>query len=295
MLNASLLIGKEFPQVRQSYDHDDVILYALALGAGSDPLDAAGLAYVYESAAGGLRTVPSMAASLAFPPPWGRDPEIGADWRRVMHVEQRIEFHRELAAQADVHAQARVVRVTDKGASKGALVQSERTLVDQATGLALADITMVSLARGDGGCGDAERENARILDELPGVPQRQADSTTDIDTSIQAALLYRLSGDRNPLHADPAAARAAGFDRPILHGLCTFGIACHQVVSTSLAGDTSSLRSFGCRFSGVVYPGEQLRVEQWRETGGVHFRVRVPARAITALDRGFASTRHSLT
>ncbi|WP_084360736.1 MaoC family dehydratase [Hydrogenophaga palleronii] len=290
-LNASLLVQKSFPVVEQRYGPTDAILYALGLGLGLSPTSPQELPYVLEDAEGQVRMLPAMASVLAFPPPWGQDPAIGADWRRVVHAEQRVDFHTPLPPNATVRAETRVERVTDKGPGKGALVQATRSVLDAATGHTIADVTMLSLARGDGGCGHAERPDAATLADLPDVPARDADGSVDIPTSAQAALVYRLSGDRNRLHADPATAKAAGFDRPILHGLASFGIATHGLVHHALDGDASRLASIGCRFSDVVFPGESLRLAYWHAPQGLHFRLSVPGRNTVALSRGFAALR----
>lgn len=290
-LNATLLIQKPFPSIAQTYSPSDASLYALGLGLGMSPTAPSHLSYVHEDSDGNVDIVPSMVCALAFPPPWGLDPAIGADWRRVVHVEQRVTFHTPLPSAASVWAEARVDRVTDKGSAKGALIQSTRTVMNALTGGPIADVTMLTLARGDGGCGSAERPGAEVLEELPDAPPRAADDVIDVDTSPQAALIYRLSGDRNPLHADPATASAAGFKRPILHGLCTFGIATHRLIHHAFNGSPSRLASIGCRFTDVVYPGEALRMELWRAPHGVHFRMSVPSRQAAALSRGFAALR----
>jgi acyl dehydratase len=143
---------------------------------------------------------------------------------------------------------------------------------------------MVTFARGDGGQGGSTREQAGVH----AIPARTPDLVADFTTSPQAGLLYRLAGDLNPLHADPKVAAVAGYDAPILHGLCTFGVACHRLVDAACGGDASRVRSLSCRFTAPVYPGETIRTALWLDGPVVSFRSSIPARGVTVLDHGRA-------
>ncbi|WP_339951032.1 MaoC/PaaZ C-terminal domain-containing protein [uncultured Albimonas sp.] len=271
-----------FEEVRQTYSVRDAIIYALGIGMGMDPLDEQQLDYLWEE--GDFRVVPTMAVVLAGPGFWVRDPRSGVDWRKVLHGEQGIELFRPLPAGGTVSATTRVTDVLDKGADKGALIYVERTLRDVATGEALARLTSTSFARGNGGFGGASGPQppaARIPDAPP-------DEVCDLPTSRRAALLYRLSGDDNPLHISPSVARAGGFEQPILHGLCTLGVAGHAILRTCCGYDHTRLKSLKLRFSRPVYPGETIRTEIWRRDDEVLFRARSVERDLIVLDNGRA-------
>ncbi len=274
-----------FPEIRQSYAAKDSIFYALGLGLGEDPVDARQLRYVYED---GLKAFPTQAVVLAYPGFWMQNPETGIDWVKVVHGEQRLRLHRPLPAAGTVRARAHVSHVVDKGAGKGALVITERTLVDDATGEALATLAQTTFCRADGGFGQGDTPP----ELLPAVPERAPDAVREIAILPQAALLYRLNADPNPLHADPAVARAAGFERPILHGLCTYGVAARALLDAFAGGDGDRLAELNVRFSRPVFPGETLQVRMWREADGrVRFDARIPARDVTVLSHGVAELR----
>jgi acyl dehydratase len=275
-----------FAPIRQDYTHRDTILYALGLGLGQDPLDASQLRYVYED---GLQALPTMAVVLAGPGFWAKDPATGIDWVRVLHGEQELELHAPLPAQAGVLGLTRVTRIVDKGAGKGALLYSERDITDAASGRLLATSRSVSFLRGDGGFAAAGQPSDEPPPARPATPDTPPDTVVEWSTRPEAALIYRLSGDYNPLHADPAVARAGGFERPILHGLCSFGVTGWGLAKALAGGDATRLRSIGARFSSPVYPGETLRVEIWRKSDAVQFRTRVVERDIVVLSHGTAT------
>ncbi|MCA0325983.1 MAG: MaoC family dehydratase N-terminal domain-containing protein [Proteobacteria bacterium] len=259
MIDVKAVQGRHFPPVRQTYSQKDVILYALALGYGSDPVDPAQLRYVFE---GGLQVVPTFANVLCHPGFWISDPVLGIDAARAVHGEHHVSFHKPLPAAGTVRAQTRVLGLEDKGVDKGALLVVERLLCDDASGVLLARIEQHTLLRGDGGFSAASPSVDKTSVRAPAM-DRPPDHVLDLATLPQAALLYRLSADMNPLHADPNAAGSAGFSRPILHGLCTFGIVCRAVLEACADGDPSRLGSLGGRFSAPVFPGETLRTEIW--------------------------------
>ena len=288
MLNWKEVLDWKFPEVTQAYSERDAILYALGLGYGQDPTHEDELRYVHEEHAQGLRVVPSLAVVLGGPGAWMRDPRTGIDWVRSLHGEQGLVMHAPLPASATVIGRNRVVDIVDKGPGKGALLMLERDIVDAATGQLIATRTATSFLRGDGGCGAPGVARARPEP----VPSRSPDATVEITTRPETALIYRLSGDYNPVHASPAVARKAGFERPILHGLCTFGIACRALIQGACGGDPGRLVRMNGRFSASVYPGETQTVDIWNEGGGqVRFRTRVRDRDVVALDFGEAQVR----
>jgi acyl dehydratase len=285
MLNWQEVLAWRFEDVEQSYDERDAMLYALGLGYGRDPLDETDLRYVDEQHQGGLQVVPSFAVVLGGPGAWMRDPRTGIDWVKSLHGEQGLVMHAPLPRSARVIGRNRVTGIIDKGPGKGSLLLMERDIVDATTGTLLATRTSSSFLRGDGGCGAPPREQVKPEP----LPARSPDVVRRIETRPESALIYRLSGDYNPVHASPAVARRAGFERPILHGLCTFGIACRALIATVCDKDPAKLKSINGRFSAPLYPGETQTIEAWLEAGGrVRFRTRVEARGITAFDFGEA-------
>jgi acyl dehydratase len=280
-LDPDALEAWSFDEVVQSYSDRDTMLYALSIGIGADPLDEAQLRFVYER---DLVAVPSMAAVLCHLGAWIGDPRTGATRSRIVHGEQRMTFHRPLPPAGTLCGRARVLGVEDKGAEKGALVHTERVLSDAATGEAVATVLQTSFCRADGGFG----RSFGPAQALHPIPERPADLEVALPTLPHAALLYRLNVDRNPLHADPALARKAGFPRPILHGLCTYGIAAHAVLRGLLGYDAARLHALDTRFSAAVFPGETITVELWRDGGVASFRAWVRERGAKVLDNGRA-------
>lgn len=275
------LMAWPFPDIEQTYEARDTILYALGIGLGADPLDPGQLRFVYEE---GLAALPSMAVVLGYPGLWMRDPETGIDWLKVLHGEQAFEIHHPLPAKGTVIGRTKVTGIVDKGAGKGALVYTERTLHDKASREKLASLTATTFCRGNGGF---DGPVGPVLQPHP-VPEGEPDMSCDLPTIAQAALIYRLSGDLNPLHADPQTARAAGFDRPILHGLCTLGVASHAILKVCCDYQPGRLKSLRVRFSAPVYPGETIRTEIWRDGNAVSFRSRVVERDVVVLNNGYA-------
>ncbi len=272
-----------FEEIEQSWSDKDSILYALGLGFGHDPLDAAQLPFVYEEAPG-FSAVPTMAVVLAGPGFWARNSDTGIEWQKVLHGEQGMELFRPLPASGHVRATSRVVRVLDKGAGKGALIYVERDLIDVETGDKIATLTSTTFARGNGGFGGESGPQPAPHT----IPDRAPDVEIDLPTLPQAGLIYRLSGDFNPLHADPAVAKQVGFKAPILHGLCTLGVAGHAVLKAFCDYDAARMKSLKLRFSAPVYPGETIRTQLWRDGDVVSFRARVVDRDVTVLDNGRA-------
>ena len=281
-LKPEVLLGLPFDEIVQAYTADDAIRYALSIGIGMDPVDPAQLRYVYEIA--DLKAFPTMAAVLACPPPWSARPETGVNRTKLVHGEQRIVFHAPLPPAGKVRSRERIAGVYDKGAERGAIVATERQVFDDATGQLLATLQAKIFCRADGGFGGSDVPAAK---ERP-IPDTPPLHTVDLQTFPQQALLYRLNYDRNPLHADPAVATAAGFPRPILHGLATWALAAYGIVKSVLNGDADRLREFEVRFSQPVLPGETVTLEVWVEGPDVQFRGFVRARDAKVLDRGYA-------
>lgn len=277
------LLNRTFAPVEQTYAAHDSMLYALGCGLGADPLDAGQLRYVYERAPGGLQALPTLANALGYSGFWADQPDTGITWRKLVHAEQAIELHRPMAPEGRVVGTNRVVALHDKGAEKGALMLQERRVVDAATGVLLATVTQTTLLRADGGFGGA---HGTPLAPPHAIPDRAPDQVCDLSTLPQAALLYRLNGDLNPLHADPAVAQAAGFARPILHGLATMGVALHAVLKTVLHYDAAAVRGMRVRFTAPVLPGETLRTELWRDGRVVSLRSTVLERGAVVLNAG---------
>jgi acyl dehydratase len=271
-----------FQDVEQSYGAKDTILYALGLGFGADPMDRNQLRFVFEE---GLQTLPTMAVVLAYSGQWAKNPATGIDWRMILHGEQGLVVHQPLPSSGSVIGRTVIEEIVDKGPGKGALIYSRRDVRDRESGALLASLTSTSFLRGEGGFGGPSGPGKPVHQ----LPERAPDIACDIATLPQAALIYRLSGDYNPLHADPEVATAAGFARPILHGLCSFGVAGHALLRSLCGYDPTRLRKMEVRFSAPVFPGETIRTEMWREGGGrFGFRCRVVERDAVAINNGLA-------
>ena len=279
------LLNWSFPDIEQTYTERDSILYALGVGLGNDPLDAGQLRYVFEEPE--LIALPTMAAVLGTPGFWLRETSTGVTWETLLHGEQGIELHRPLPPAATVVAQTRVTDILDKGEGRGALIYTERHIHNRDSGEALATLTSTTVARSDGGFGGPSVTQPRPHP----LPDRPADRVCDLTSVPQAALIYRLSGDPNPLHASPEVARSAGFDAPILHGLCTLGIAGHAVLKSCLDYEAQRFHSMQLRFSAPVYPGETIRTEMWLEGNTISFRSIAIERNIVVLNNGCIGIR----
>jgi acyl dehydratase len=280
-IDVDKLLNWPFEELRHEYSVRDTILYALGLGLGSDPLDEEQLRFVYEK---DLRALPTIAVVLAYPGFWLREPGTGVNWKKILHGEQGIVWHAPIPAAAAVVGRTRVTDIIDKGVDKGSLLFSERVVRDDKTGDKLVTLSGTTLMRGDGGFGGPAKEAPKPH----AIPQRAPDAVCDLATAPNTALIYRLSGDYNPLHADPEVARAAGFPRPILHGLCSLGVAGHALLKTVAGYDPARFKSMRLRFTSPVFPGETIRTEMWIDGSFVSFRARVVEREAVVLDNGFA-------
>ena len=263
-----------------SYDEQDCMLYALSIGFGSDPLDRRELPYVFEGAA--LRTVPTMASTLmssAF------ISGCGWDYGLTLQSAEHLQLYRPLPPVAKLLANRRVRAVDDLGSGVGARIVLESELRLASDDTVLCSLSRTIIARGDGGF-DASGGSAGATESVHRVPDREADLTCRLPTRGDQALLYRLVDDLNPLHADLALARRAGFEQPVLNERCVFGIACHAVLQTICDYDFTLISSFGARFTAPVYPGDVLTTEMWQDGDVVSFRCRVDARDMIVLDDG---------
>lgn len=280
-MNLDGVIHRHFPVQEQSWTWKDSALYALGLGFCSDPLDTGELRYVYEQ--GSQLAVPSQCLVLGWPGIWHREPETGIDWKRALHGEQFFEIHRPLQPAGAIKAHHRVLAVDDKGPGRGLVLHFETRLEDADTGEPCVTLRATQFLRGDGGSGS----HGEVPSYPPSAPLTgEPDRVVEFRTIPQAALLYRLSGDDMPLHADPAVARDAGFDRPILHGLCSLGIACRAILQAYVPGRPEEIRSMFTRFTAPVYPGETLRLDFFEDGDRIRFRARVVERDVVVLDRG---------
>lgn len=282
---ASQLLQWSIPDRRTPYTRKDAILYALSLGYGADPLDPIELPFVHEI---GQRVAPTLSAVLGAPGAWARDPGTGIDWRQILHGEHRMHFLAPLEPEGVLLSRTRVTHVIDKGPGRGALVITERNVTHEETGRLVATVQHTSFCRADGGHVPTDGTTAPPPPGLPSMPEVGPDMVVSFTTAPSAALLYRLNGDDNPIHADPEAARRAGFDRPILHGLCTYGMAARAVLRSCCDNDPSRLKSLALRFSAPFFPGETLCIELWRRGQRVHFMARSLERDIPVLTHGLA-------
>ena len=274
----------KIPEVEHRYGAKDCMLYALGLGFGYDPMNEDELAFVYEK---NLKALPTMALVLGYTPTWLRNPDSGVNWTKVVHGEQGLVLHKPVATEGFVVGKTRIVEVIDKGEGKGALVYAERQITDKVSGEPIATLSQTAFCRGDGGFGGPPLE----APAPHALPQRAPDMVCDLPTRPEMALIYRLSGDVNPLHAEPEFAKAAGFPRPILHGLATFGVAGHAILKSLCGYDPAKITAMKGRFSAPVYPGETIRSELWRDGGVVSFRARVIERDVIAINNGWADLR----
>ena len=260
-----------------SYTDRDTMLYALGVGFGRDPMNADELPFVYEN---GLKTVPTMASVIGF----GGNllGKVGLNYLMIVHGEQRLTVHKPLPVAADLVTDERVAGLFDKGKDKGAIVIVERDVREKKSGDRLFTTSMTIFARGDGGFG-GPKDGAP---EPHKIPERAPDLVHECDTRPDQALLYALNGDRNPLHRDPNVAKMAGFPRPILHGLCTYGTACRAIISTVCNFDATKITGFDVRFSSPVFPGETIVTEMWKEGNVLSFRARLKERDVVVLNNG---------
>ena len=260
-LNYDDLMATSVVDLPFSYDDRESMLYAISIGMGRDPVNADELPYVFEQGEP-LRTVPSMASVLV---PDMSPPDLGWDFSQVLHIEQRLELYRPLPVAADLLINKKIAAAYDHGPKHGALVlfEAEARLAKDDT--ALFTIGNTIMARADGGFGGPRGKGPPP--HRP--PRRDPDLSCDLDTRSDQALLYRLNGDRNPLHADPSLARRVGYPVPILHGLCTYGVACHAILKTICAYDYTLITT-----------------DMWQDGNTVSFQCSVRERDTVVLKNG---------
>ncbi len=280
-LNYERIMAYRPADIAVDYGPRDCILYALGIGLGMDPLDSGQLKFVYER---GLEAFPTMAAVLGWP---GRmtDPAFGLDETMVVAAELKVTLARPLAPADALVSRPRIKEVIDRGPGGPAIVLATRELLAR-DGTPVACVESNLLARKHGGFGG----RATTLPEVPAIPDGPPTRICDLPTPPNLALLYRLTGDENPLHADPQRAKAAGFTRPILHGAATFGIAAHAILR-QLDYRADRLASIAARFSRPVFPGETIRTEIWSEPARISFQCRVVGRDEIVLTNGLATLR----
>lgn len=277
-----------------TYGDKDVMLYALGVGMSHDPMDERELAFTYEK---NLKVIPTAATVLASAmgrpargegqveqKPGHRPSQI--NFLMVVHGEQKVELHKPLPTSGTFTAEGRTVGAFDKGKDKGAVIVNETIWTDE-KGEKVATLTGSTFARGDGGFGGPSEGQP----EPHQIPSRKADLSVDIPTREDQALLYRLNGDRNPLHSDPESAKRSGFPRPILHGLCTYGITCRAVLQAITGYDPDQILSHQARFSAPVFPGDVITVDLWKDGKNISFEARVAARNATVIKNGLTVLR----
>jgi acyl dehydratase len=267
-------LGAELPEGTSSWGPDDVILYHLGVGAGVPPTDAKELEYTYEQ---NLKVLPSFGVVPVFGTLLGimAVPGVQVNPMMILHGEQDLEIHKPIPVDAKATHTARITDIFDR--VKGASIVVEAKSSDDA-GQPLFTNRFSAYVRGEGGFGG---DRGPRPGNLP--PERDPDLVVQSRTLPQQALLYRLSGDKNPLHADPSFAAMGGFDRPILHGLCTFGVVCKAVVDNALDGDVTKVARYQARFSGVVFPGETIVTSMWKDDGKILVRATTAEREAPVL------------
>lgn len=280
-ISLSELPLQEFTPIQERYCERDAMIYALGVGIGQDPIDPFELGFVYERA---LKILPTFNATLASPTAWMQDLGHSIDLTQLVAISHSLEIFKNIPSTGSVTSYVRVTHVYDRGIGKGALIHWERDLILNEPGQLISRLRGIALARGNGGFGGAP--SPKRNDDI--VPDRPSDYSVEWQTCNAQPLLYRLSGDLNPLHADPEVANNAGFARPILHGLCTLGMVAFNLMKIARDKKTSQIRKISTRYSGVVYPGEKLLIEFWQEKEQWHFHCKSYERDVLILDGGTA-------
>ena len=278
-----------FPEIEHTYTAEDTMRYALAVGVGHDPMDERALRFVTEYH---LQALPSMAVVLGYPGFWITDPRTGVDATLILHGEEALTLHKPLPIAGTVFSRHEMKRVIDKGAGKGAVVIYNKSLFDKATGDPLATITHTAFCRGNGGFSAKDGISDPAPPPPKPMPTTPPDLICDLPTVPQQALLYRLLADRNPLHALPKAALDAGFQKPILHGLGTYGVVGHALLKTLCNYQPEEMKRLNVRFTAPVYPGETIRTEIWSKENPIRFRAKVLQRDVVVINFGELELRN---
>jgi len=283
-LNYDVVKNWPIPEAAQKYTAKDTILYALGVGSATqNPLPPEDLKFVYERK---LQALPTFASLLAGDSSWMANPKAGIDLNKVLHGEQFLTIHRPLPAEGSVIGTDTIDEIYDKGADKGAVMYMTRKLRDAVSGELIATSGWSVFMRGNGGFGGTASGQPS---PYPIPEGRAPDAGIDLLTRPEQATIYRLSGDFNPLHIDPKIAGLVGFDKPILHGMCSYGVAGRAVLKLRCDNNAERLRKLNLRFASPVFPGETLRTEIWDVAPGkLAFRVRVVERDVVALNNGYA-------
>mgnify|MGYP001496055634 FL=1 len=280
-INYDEIMSMTSENVEISYSDKDSILYSLGVGLGNDPMNMAELKYVYENSQVAL---PSMATNFQYHSPLLLKANI--NFILVVHGEQKLSFTNPLPVSGDFISNAKVIGCYDKGAGKGAIIDVETTINLKKDNTEICKLVSTTFARGDGGFGGPESPKSEIFR-----PEGDPDFVHEIKTKPDQALIFRLSGDYNPLHSDPNFAKTAGFEKPILHGMCTYGIACRSLVESVCEGDAKRLKKFDCRFSSPVYPGETIVTEMWKNDSKVYYQSKVKERDKIVIKNGVSEIK----
>jgi acyl dehydratase len=281
MINYERLRRWPIPEIRQTYAAPQLILYALSLNLGQSLPNEGDLQYIYED---GLAPLPTVATVLGYPGFWMKEEGTGIDWRKVLHAEQSLEVHRTLPTNGTIVSRTTVEDIVDKG-TIGAFIYTKREIRLSDTEELLCTLRQMNICRANGGFGGPSKASK------PGrpMPQTPADEYYAHKTLPQQALIYRLNGDFNPLHADPKIAKAAGFERPILHGLCLFGIVAYRLIVGLCAHRAKCLKQIEVRFTGPIFPGETICINVWKVgPEQALFNASAVERNAMILDHGFA-------
>ena len=280
-INYDEIMNLTSENVEISYSDKDSILYSLGIGLGNDPMNLNELKYVYENS---QSVLPSMATNFQYHSPLLLKTNI--NFIMVVHGEQRLSITNALPVSGDFIANAKVIGCYDKGPARGAIIEVETSVKNKKNNEEICKLVSTTFARGDGGFGgpDSPKREIFILDGEP-------DYVSEVSTKPDQALIFRLSGDYNPLHSDPNFAKAAGFEKPILHGMCTYGIACRSLVNEICENDASKLKRFDCRFSSPVYPGETIITEMWKKDKMIYFNSKVKERDKLVLKNGVSEIK----
>ncbi|SVA33525.1 uncharacterized protein METZ01_LOCUS86379 [marine metagenome] len=275
-INYDEIMSLKSENIEISYTDKDSILYGLGVGLGNDPMNMDELKYVYEN---GQIALPSMATNFQYHSSLLMSANL--NFIMVVHGEQKLSIINPIPVSGEFVADMKVINCFDKGASKGAIVEVETTVKLKSDGTEICKLISTTFARGDGGFGGPESPPQKVYE-----PEGTPDIVDEITTKPDQALIFRLSGDYNPLHSDPNFAKAAGFPKPILHGLCTYGVACRSIVKTACDKDVKKLKSFNCRFSSPVFPGETIVTEMWKNGNIINFQSKVKERDKIILKNG---------
>lgn len=257
-IDLNTALGAELPSQEFSWTASDVALYAIGVGAAADPMDSTGLGYIHDTEPKVLPSFATVAATMhVTEAPRVSFPGVEIDLAKVVHGSQSVELHRPIPAAGSATTTTKIAEIQDKGSAAVIIQESETVSAD---GEKLWTSRSGIFARDEGGFG-----GERGTSEKVNYPEREADHTIEVKSLPQQALLYRLCGDRNPLHSDPAFAEAAGFPRPILHGLCSYGLVLRAVIDEVLGGDVARVRGYGVTFGGIFFPGETMRIRVWED------------------------------